>query len=105
MGEPHRLDEFEVRRQALDRQQQRVLEIDGHDMEEMSQAFSEARRERFKPTVIIAHTIKGRGVPYMENLPAWHGSVNLSREDCGRALESLGVPANDIEGWIDGTRH
>jgi transketolase len=83
----------------------RVIEIDGHDMEEMSQAFSEARRERFKPTVVIAHTIKGRGVPFMENLPAWHGSVKLSREDCERALRSLGVSPSEIDGWIDGTRH
>jgi transketolase len=80
----------------------RVHEIDGHDMEELSQAFSEARKERFTPTVLIAHTIKGRGVPFMENIPAWHGSVKLSREDTERALEGLGMPRADIEGWIDG---
>jgi transketolase len=82
----------------------RVVEIDGHDMDEMSQAFSEARKERFKPTAIIAHTIKGRGVPFMENIPAWHGSVKLSREDCGRALAGLGIASGEIEGWIDGSR-
>ena len=83
----------------------RVIEIDGHDMDEMSQAFSEARRERFRPTVIIAHTIKGRGVSFMENLPAWHGSVKLSREDCCRALQDLGVARSELDGWIDGTHH
>jgi len=83
----------------------RVVEIDGHDMAEMSQAFSEARRERFKPTVVIAHTIKGRGVSFMENIPAWQGGVKLSREDCCRALRDLGVPQSELDGWIDGTRH
>lgn len=83
----------------------RVIEINGHDLEELSQAFSEARTERLRPTVVIAHTIKGRGVPYMENVPAWHGSVKLSEEDCARALEGLGVPSMDIKGWIDGTQH
>ena len=83
----------------------RVIEIDGHDLEEMSQAFSEARLERLRPTVIIAHTIKGKGVSYMEKIPAWHGSVKLSLDDCTRALTDLGVAAPDLEGWIHGTRH
>lgn len=83
----------------------RVIEINGHDMEEMSQAFSEARRERFRPTAIIAHTIKGRGVSFMENFPAWHGGMTLSREDCCRALRDLGVPQSELDGWIDGARH
>jgi transketolase len=83
----------------------RVIEINGHDMEEMSQAFSEARRERFRPTAIIAHTIKGRGVSFMENLADWHSNVTLSREDCCRALRDLGVPQSELDGWIDGARH
>ena len=83
----------------------RVIEIDGHDLEEMSQAFSEARLELFRPTVIIAHTIKGKGVSYMEKIPAWHGSVKLSHDDCTRALTDLGVEAADLEGWIHGARH
>lgn len=81
----------------------RVIEIDGHDADEMSQAFSEARREVLRPTVIIAHTVKGKGVSYMENTPDWHGSVKLSRDDCERALLDLGVPKNELGGWIDGT--
>lgn len=81
-----------------------VMEIDGHDLEELSQAFSEARRDRFKPTAIVAHTVKGKGVKYMENVPAWHGSVKLSRDDCVRALSDLGVGADEMDDWIDGTR-
>lgn len=83
----------------------RTIEIDGHDMEELSQAFSEARRDRFKPTVVIAHTIKGKGVKYMENVPTWHGSVKLSRDDCVRALSDLGVAPNEMDSWIDGPGH
>ena len=83
----------------------RVIEIDGHDLEEMSQAFSEARLEHLRPTVIIAHTIKGKGVSYMEKIPAWHGSVKLSHEDCTRALTDLGVAVPDLEEWIHGARH
>ena len=40
--------------------------------------------------MIIAHTIKGKGVPYMENMPAWHGSVKLTREQAEEALLALG---------------
>jgi transketolase len=82
----------------------RVLEIDGHDTDELSQAFSEARREVLRPTVIIAHTVKGKGVSFMENVPAWHGSVKLSREDCARALADLGASASELEAHLDGTR-
>jgi transketolase len=82
----------------------RVLEIDGHDTDELSQAFSEARREMLRPTVIIAHTIKGKGVRFMENMPAWQGSERLTREDCERALGDLGVAKLELESWIDGTR-
>ena len=80
-----------------------VMEIDGHDLDELGQAFSEARRDRFHPTVLIAHTTKGKGVKYMENVPAWHGSVKLSRDDCIRALSDLGVGPNEMDDLIDGT--
>lgn len=82
----------------------RVLEIDGHDTDEISQAFSEARREVLRPTVIIAHTVKGKGVSFMENVPAWHGSATLTREDCERALFDLGVANSELPAWIDGAR-
>ncbi|MDD5099068.1 MAG: transketolase [Candidatus Colwellbacteria bacterium] len=50
-----------------------VLEIDGHNIEEIVAAVNEAKAIYEKPTVIIAHTIPGRGVSFMENNHLWHG--------------------------------
>jgi len=69
-----------------------VRAIDGHDFGEMASAFAEARETSGKPTAIIAHTIKGKGVSYMEGVPSWHGSVKLKPEETRRALADLGVP-------------
>jgi transketolase len=52
-----------------------VIKIDGHDYEEIIQAFEKARKCDGKPTIIIAETIKGKGVSYMENVAGWHGSA------------------------------
>ena len=54
-----------------------------------------------KPTVIIAHTIKGKGVSYMEGSPAWHGSLKLSIEDLTQALLELGAKEEEINGYIN----
>lgn len=50
-----------------------VLEIDGHDFEEIIGAVNEAKAIHEEPTMIIAHTIPGKGVPFMENDYRWHG--------------------------------
>ncbi len=50
-----------------------TLHIDGHNMEEIIDSVNHARAVYEKPTVIIAHTIPGKGVSFMENLPEWHG--------------------------------
>lgn len=52
----------------------RVLEIDGHNMQAIIDAFEEAKTIHAKPTLILAHTIPGKGVEYMENDFKWHGS-------------------------------
>ena len=52
-----------------------VIEIDGHDMPQILDAFSRARAEIGRPTVILARTIKGKGVSYMENEASWHGTA------------------------------
>lgn len=80
-----------------------VVEIDGHDFEGMLNAFEIANETKDAPTVIIAHTVKGQGVSYMEGQPLWHGSVKLSDEDTARALEELGLEADEIRSWMDGT--
>lgn len=65
-----------------------VLEIDGHDMEQILQALEEADKTVGKPTVIIAHTIKGKGVPFAENAAAFHNGA-LTKEQFNAAIEAL----------------
>ena len=56
-----------------------VAEIDGHDIRALLTTLRRAGATRERPSeVIIAHTVKGKGVPYMENIPAWHGSGETS---------------------------
>ena len=52
-----------------------VISIDGHDFDQIEAALSEARATKGKPTAIIAKTVKGRGVSYMEDQVGWHGSA------------------------------
>ena len=66
-----------------------VLETNGHDLGDLLSAFDEAGRAREKPTVIIAHTVKGKGVSFMENNPDFHGKAP-NPEQLERALVELG---------------
>ena len=52
-----------------------VICIDGHDFEQIAAAFAEAKTIKDKPTAIIAKTVKGKGVSFMENQVGWHGSA------------------------------
>ncbi len=65
-----------------------VLEIDGHNMEEIIASFDEAKAIFEKPTVIIAHTIPGKGVSFMENKYEWHGKPP-NKEEAEKALVEL----------------
>lgn len=67
-----------------------VVECDGHSVEALIAAFEEAARAKGKPTVIIAKTVKGRGVSFMENAAGWHGRAP-NREELDAALKELGV--------------
>jgi transketolase len=80
-----------------------VLEIDGHDFEQIEQAFATAKEIKDKPTVIIAHTIKGNGISFMAGVPAWHGSVKLRPEELEQALDDLGVHPMEISKYINGS--
>jgi transketolase len=66
-----------------------VITIDGHNMEEIINAFDEAGRAKGKPTVVIAKTIKGKGVSFMEDQAGWHGSAP-NDEQATTALDELG---------------
>jgi len=69
-----------------------VIEIDGHDMQQILDAFAEARTVKGQPTVVIAHTVKGKGVSFMENVAAWHGVATSTREQLDQALADIGAP-------------
>lgn len=65
-----------------------VINIDGHNFEEILNSLKEAREIKDKPTAIIAKTIKGKGVSYMENQASWHGTAP-NEEQYNKALEEL----------------
>jgi transketolase len=65
-----------------------VLEIDGHDMEAVVEALETAKAFKNEPTIIIARTVKGKGVSYMENVCEWHGKAP-SIEQADQALNEI----------------
>ena len=67
-----------------------VIDIDGHEVEEIDAAVDEAGAVKGKPTVIIADTVKGKGVSFMEGQSAWHGKP-IGREEFEHAMKELGV--------------
>jgi transketolase len=66
-----------------------VLTIDGHDIEQICEVFAKARQTKGKPTCIIANTVKGKGVSFMENVCSWHGTAP-NDEQFGIAMQELG---------------
>lgn len=74
-----------------------VLEIDGHNMEEIINACNQAKSIHQKPTVIIAHTIPGKGVDFMENKFEWHGKPP-NKEESVKALKELRTLQGKIQG-------
>jgi transketolase len=69
-----------------------VIEIDGHDMGQIAKALDQAEATRGAPTLVVAHTIKGKGVSFMENNPEWHGKAPKPAEAIVAIREILGVP-------------
>jgi transketolase len=65
-----------------------VIDIDGNRIDELIRAFDSAKGVRGRPTAIIAHTFKGKGISFMEWINAFHARA-LSREEMERALEEL----------------
>ena len=62
--------------------------IDGHNIQEILDAIDKAKSIKGKPTIIIAHTVKGKGVSFMEGSLAFHGKAP-SKEQCEKALYEL----------------
>ncbi len=65
-----------------------IINIDGHDIDEIIKAFEVAKNVKGKPTCIIAKTIKGKGVSFMENQVGWHGKAP-NEEQYRQAMEEL----------------
>ena len=65
-----------------------VIKINGHSFSEIDYAMKKKFKNQ-KPTFIIANTIKGKGISYMENKPLWHGSVKMNKDQIRLALEEL----------------
>jgi transketolase len=66
----------------------RVIEIDGHDIPQVLDALKKAREIKGQPTVIITHTVKGKGVSFMENNVDFHGKAP-NAEQMEKALKEL----------------
>jgi transketolase len=90
---PYREDELKNRWAAFG---WRVLETDGHDMAAVIEVLEAARRAQGGPVVVIAHTVKGKGVSFMENDYLWHSRVPTD-EELAAALEELKDPASATE--------
>ena len=65
-----------------------VIRINGHDLQQVSDAFDEAAATKNQPTVILADTVKGKGVSFMEDTPKWHGLAPTA-EELEMALKEL----------------
>ena len=72
-----------------------MINIDGNDFDQIDAAFKEAKTVKGQPTAIIAKTVKGKGVSFMENQAGWHGKApndeeyKIAMEDLEKAGEAL----------------
>ena len=79
-----------------------VHEVDGHDITELLGALAATKRAGAQPSVLLADTVKGKGVSFMEGVPEWHGSVKISTGEFRRALEELGASEDEIKRYVEG---
>lgn len=75
-----------------------VHECDGNDIKDLMKAFNHAAQMKRKPSVIIAHTTKGRGVSFMENIDLWHGKTP-SAEQLDQAISQLEGACSVYKPW------
>lgn len=74
-----------------------VVEIDGHDFDQIAAAFAQARETKEVPTAIVMKTTKGKGVSFMENQAGWHGKAP-NDEEYEKAMAELKVQLAEVEG-------
>lgn len=73
-----------------------VEEIDGHDIDQIQAALAE-KNEPDRPRLILAHTVKGKGVSIMENNPSWHFKLPHSKKELKAFREELGIREEEME--------
>ena len=81
-----------------------VQEIDGHDFEQINKALDLAEATKGRPSFIVAHTVKGKGVPWMENNPEWHGKAPKPSEAVAAIREILGVTEPAWDAYLETDR-
>ena len=96
----HDLDAYKKRISAFG---WKTLVIDGHDLDQIITAYRKALRTRDKPVMIIAKTIKGKGVSFIEDKNGWHGKT-LNREQYEQALKELGTIDKTLTGKVSRPR-
>jgi transketolase len=82
----HRMDEIAARWSAFG---WHTISVDGHDVEALQQAFSQAQATKGKPTMILARTLKGKGVAAVEGKEGWHGKAFKKGEEADKAVAEL----------------
>lgn len=73
-----------------------VIVIDAHDYDEILEAVNEAKETKGKPTMIVAKSVKGKGVSFMENNPAWHGAAP-KKDDYDKAIAELDAVITNLK--------
>ncbi|OGL28339.1 MAG: hypothetical protein A3G97_04215 [Candidatus Rokubacteria bacterium RIFCSPLOWO2_12_FULL_69_21] len=76
-----------------------AIEIDGHDFDQIGKALDQAEAT-VGPVIVVAHTVKGKGVSFMENDPEWHGKAPKPAEAIQAIREILGVGDAAWEGYL-----
>lgn len=72
-----------------------ALEIDGHSFTEISQALDQAGKAKGRPAIILAHTVKGKGISFMENVPKWHGSLAPQGNEKKQAFKEISIEGTE----------
>ena len=75
-----------------------VIQCDGHNIEELGETFEKAKTIKLKPTVIIAHTVKGKGISFMEHVVDFHGRAPTKKEEeiALKELEQIEQDENEL---------
>jgi transketolase len=94
----HDMEEFRRRWSAFG---WHAIVVDGHDMSALLDAYAEARATKGRPTMILARTIKGKGVSFVEGKDGWHGRAFKKGEELDRALAELQQQLETVPAGVD----